>query len=109
MAASLPVGKGADGAGTSPITIAFDVMGSDKGCAEIVRGAATLTAEAPYVHALLVGDATEIAAALGETRHRADRISVHHAPAFVAMTEKPGEALKQKPEASVRVAARLVA
>ena len=40
------------------ITIAFDVMGSDHGPAEVVRGAAQLSLEAPHIHALLVGDAS---------------------------------------------------
>ncbi len=37
-------------------TIAFDVMGSDHGPAEVVRGAAALSLETRSVHALLVGD-----------------------------------------------------
>ena len=90
-------------------TIAFDVMGSDHGPAEIVRGAAQLSFESPGVHALLVGDAQQIDAALAETRHNAERISVQNAPEFVAMHEKPSEALGLKKDASVLVAARLVA
>lgn len=92
-----------------PITIAFDVMGSDHGPAEVVKGAARLSLEAPHLHALLVGDRGLIEQALEEARHHGERISVHHAPAFIAMDEKPGEALQQKPEASVAVTARLVA
>ena len=91
------------------VTIAFDVMGSDHGPAELVKGAAHLSIEAPYVHALLVGDAKQIDAALAETRHSGERISVHHAPDVIGMGEKPGEAVVKKPGASVLVAARLVA
>src|SRR3954463_14421120 len=91
-----------------PITIAFDVMGSDYGPAEVVRGAAQLSLEAPHVHALLVGDRAVIDAALAETRHNGERISVHHAAHFVEMAEKPAEALARKPDASILVAARLV-
>jgi phosphate acyltransferase len=90
-------------------TIAFDVMGGDHGAAEVVRGAALLSLEAPHIHALLVGDAQVIDEALATTRHNGERISVHHAPTFVAMHEKPAAALADKPEASVLVAARLVA
>jgi phosphate acyltransferase len=90
-------------------TIAFDVMGGDHGPAEVVRGAALLSLEASHIHALLVGDAQAIDQALAETRHNGERISVHHAPTFVAMHEKPAAALADKPEASVLVAARLVA
>jgi phosphate acyltransferase len=90
-------------------TIAFDVMGGDHGPAEVVRGAALLSLEAPHIHGLLVGDAAAIEQVLAETRHQGERLSVHHAPTWVAMHEKPAAALADKPEASVLVAARLVA
>ncbi len=92
-----------------PITIAFDVMGSDFGPAELVAGAAGLSLEAPQIHALLVGDRDVIAENLREIRHSGERISVHHAGSFVTMDEKPAEALKRKPDASISVAAQLVA
>jgi len=92
-----------------PISIAFDVMGSDLGPAELVRGVAQLTLEAPHVSATLVGDRAQIDAVLAQARHRGENIFVHHAPAFVGMDEKPGEALAAKPDASIAVAARLVA
>jgi glycerol-3-phosphate acyltransferase PlsX len=91
-----------------PVTIAFDVMGSDHGPEEIVRGAAQLTLEAPHLHALLVGDRALIGEALGRVRHHAERVAVHHAGEFVSMHEKPGPALDEKKDASVAVAARLV-
>lgn len=93
----------------SPITVAFDVMGSDYGPSEVVRGAALLSLEAPHIHVLLVGDRSLIDAELEQTRHHGARISVHHAPDFIGMEEKPSEALARKPEASIAVAARLVA
>jgi glycerol-3-phosphate acyltransferase PlsX len=92
-----------------PVTIAFDVMGSDHGPAEVVRGAAQLSLETESIHALLVGDRAAIDAALAQTKHTAERIAVQHAPDVVSMDEKPGEALKAKPQASIRVAAELVA
>ena len=91
------------------VTIAFDVMGSDHGPAEVVKGAAQLSLEAPWIHALLVGDADQINEALAETRHNGERISVHHAAEFISMDEKPGEALARKPGASISMAAKLVA
>src|SRR5215468_5194192 len=90
-------------------TIAFDVMGSDHGPEEVVRGAAALSLEAPHIHALLVGDRQQIDQVLAETRHSGERISVQHAPDFVGMHEKPSEALGRTPSASVLVATRLVA
>ncbi|WNG35289.1 phosphate acyltransferase PlsX [Archangium violaceum] len=94
---------------TKLVTIAFDVMGSDHGPAEVVRGAAQLSLESPHIHVLLVGDRALIDDALAETRHNGERISVQHASEFVAMDEKPAEALARKTDASVSVAARLVA
>jgi glycerol-3-phosphate acyltransferase PlsX len=94
---------------TKLVTIAFDVMGSDHGPAEVVRGAAQLSLESPHIHVLLVGDRAVIDDALAETRHSGERISVQHASEHITMDEKPGEALARKPDASVSVAARLVA
>ncbi|HSP80961.1 MAG TPA: phosphate acyltransferase PlsX, partial [Myxococcaceae bacterium] len=94
---------------TKLVTIAFDVMGSDHGPAEVVRGAAQLSLDSPYIHALLVGDRAVIDDALAETKHNGERISVQHAPEYIAMDEKPGEGMARKPDASVSVAARLVA
>jgi len=91
-----------------PVTIAFDVMGSDHGPAELVRGVAQLTLEAPHIHALLVGDRAQIDEALKHVRHSAEKLAVHHAPQFVGMHEKPGAALEAKPDASVLAAAQLV-
>lgn len=91
------------------VNIAFDVMGSDHGPEELVRGAAQLSLEAPNLHAVLVGDRAVIDRTLATTRHHGERISVHHAADFVAMDEKPSEALAQKPKASILEAAHLVA
>ncbi|MFN0062283.1 MAG: hypothetical protein ACKVPX_07180 [Myxococcaceae bacterium] len=91
------------------VTLAIDVMGSDAGAAEVVRGAAKLSLDAPHVHSVLVGVQVQIAQALESTQHHAERISVHHTDQVIAMHEKPGQALVQKPAASVLEAARLVA
>jgi phosphate acyltransferase len=93
---------------TRPVTIAFDVMGGDHGPAEVVRGAAQLTLDSEDLHALLVGDRALIDQALAQVRHNAEHIAVHHTPDFVAMHERPGRALDEKPAASVALAAQLV-
>jgi glycerol-3-phosphate acyltransferase PlsX len=102
--ASMPAMKPAQ-----PITIAFDVMGGDQGPEEVVRGAAQLTADAPHLHALLVGDRAVIDPALASVRHSGERVAVHHAGDFISLRDRPAEALAAKPEASIAVAARLVA
>jgi phosphate acyltransferase len=90
------------------VTIAFDVMGSDLGPLEVVKGAAQLTLESSSIHALLVGDQEQIEQALSQVRHHAERVSVQHTNQWVQMSEKPSEALLAKPDSSVLLAARLV-
>ncbi len=91
-----------------PVIIAFDVMGSEHGPSEIVRGAVALTSEASNVHAVLVGDQSQVDSALASLRYHAERISVHHVSDWIAQGEVPLAAVDAKPEASVCVAARLV-
>lgn len=100
----------------APITIAVDAMGGDHAPEEVVKAAAELSLErghgdpkAPPLHLILVGDAPRISKLLYAQRHDAERIAVHHAAQAVAMDESPREALTQKPDASVLVAARLCA
>ena len=92
-----------------PVTVAFDVMGGDHGPQEVIKGAAQLTLETPHIHALLVGDREVIDAALATIRHNAERVAVQHASQWVEMTEKPAAALDEKKDASIAVAAKLVA
>ncbi len=84
-------------------------MGGDRAPDEIVRGAAAASLALPAAELILVGDASRISRLLADTRHDAEHISIQHADQFVAMDEKPAEALAAKPEASILVAARLVA
>jgi phosphate acyltransferase len=91
------------------VTVAVDAMGGDHAPGEIVRGAAQVSLEAPRIQTLLVGDARAIGSVLSDVRHNPERIAIHHAEGVVAMDEKPQEALEQKPDCSVAVAARLVA
>ena len=93
------------------LTIAIDAMGGDNAPDEVVRAAAALSLEKSgrNVQLLLVGDAARINALLHELRHDAERIAVHHAPHAIAMHESPAEALRQRPDSSIAVAARLCA
>jgi glycerol-3-phosphate acyltransferase PlsX len=91
------------------VTIAVDAMGGDFAPEEVVRGVAALSLEAPYLQTLLVGDADQIASLLVKLRHDPERIELHHAGQRVMMHEKAAEALEEKPDASIAVAARLVA
>ncbi|MSP15455.1 MAG: phosphate acyltransferase PlsX [Myxococcales bacterium] len=84
-------------------------MGGDHAPDEIVRGAAAASLALTDVELILVGDARQIDRLLREERHEAERIRVEHASQAIAMDEKPAEALAAKPDASLLVAARLVA
>ncbi|MDP2311882.1 MAG: phosphate acyltransferase PlsX [Pseudomonadota bacterium] len=89
--------------------LALDAMGSDLGPAATVAGAAAVSLRDDAPHLTLVGDAALIQAELARNAHAADRIRVVHAPAVVPMDASPREALDARPDASVLVAARLVA
>ena len=91
------------------VTIAVDAMGGDHAPGEIVLGVAHLSLEAPWVQTILVGDEPTLTALLATLRHDPERISIHHAGTLVRMDEKPNEALSQKPDCSIAVAAQLVA
>lgn len=84
--------------------IALDVMGTDRGPAEIVAGALMATERGHEV--VLVGRrdiVTPVLLASG-----AD-LEVVHAPEVVEMSENPTQALRDKPGSSILTAARLVA
>src|SRR5579863_4314887 len=91
------------------VTVAVDAMGGDYAPDEIVRGVAALSLTAPHIQTILVGDADRINKLLVEAKHNPERIAIEHAAQAIAMDEKPGEAIARKPNASVLVAARLVA
>ncbi|MCX5746871.1 MAG: phosphate acyltransferase PlsX [Proteobacteria bacterium] len=89
--------------------IVVDAMGGDLAPDEIVQGAAEASLALTNAEIILVGDATVIGRLLPRLRHDGGRVRVHHAPTFIDMHDKPGEALAQKPDSSIAVAAELVA
>jgi glycerol-3-phosphate acyltransferase PlsX len=89
--------------------IVVDAMGGDHAPDEIVQGAAEASLGLSGAEIILVGDAAILGRTLPRMRHDGARVRVHHAPAWIEMDEKPAEALASKPEASIVVAADLVA
>ncbi len=89
--------------------IVVDAMGGDHAPDEIVQGAAEASLALPSAEIILVGDASVLGRLLPKLRHDGSRVRVHHAPQYVEMDEKPSEALAAKPEASIAIAADLVA
>ncbi len=89
-------------------TIALDAMGGDQGVAATTAAAARISLDR-RVDVILVGDQARIHEALKQCRYDATHLTVHHASEAIDMDEKPREAVEAKPEASILVAARLVA
>lgn len=89
-------------------TIALDAMGGDYAPDDIVKGAAWISLDTD-INVILVGDEKKITERLSELKHNPENLSVVHTSQFIGMDEKPKEAIEQKPEASILVAARLVA
>jgi glycerol-3-phosphate acyltransferase PlsX len=101
-----------DGVSSAPevpvVTVAVDAMGGDHGVAATVGGAALLSTEDSDIRILLVGDVAQMSAFLDTVRYDASRVQLVPADGFVAMHEKPREALAEKRNCSVLTAARLV-
>jgi glycerol-3-phosphate acyltransferase PlsX len=91
------------------IRLALDAMGSDKGPAATVAGAAQVSLRDDAPHLILVGDTAQILAELARNPHASERIRVVHAAEAVPMDASPRDALDALPDASLLVAARLVA
>jgi phosphate acyltransferase len=90
------------------ITIALDAMGSDRGVAATAGGAAAASLGEAAPSIVLIGDREAILPVLGGAEHDPARISIVHAPSYVAMDASPKEALDGTPDASVAQAARMV-
>ena len=89
--------------------IVVDAMGGDNAPDEIVQGAAEASLQLSSAEIILVGDSAALGRVLPRMRHDGARVRVHHAPTRIEMDEKPAEALAAKPDASIAVAADLVA
>lgn len=84
--------------------IAFDAMGGDFAPHETVQGAVRAAKEG--VEVLLVGDEAVLSRSLDEA---GQSLPVIHAPEVIEMSDDPATAIRTKKNASISVAARLVA
>jgi glycerol-3-phosphate acyltransferase PlsX len=90
--------------------IALDALGGDHGPEPNVAGALLAVESAPDLTVVLVGDEPSLTALLTATASEIpDRIEIVHAPDVVGMKEKPAEALRRKPDASIFRAWQLLA
>ena len=82
--------------------IALDALGGDHGAAPNVAGAILAANAVPDLTVALVGDQAECEKLLASAGFSSPgRIELVHAPVAVDMKEKPAEALRRKPDASV--------
>jgi glycerol-3-phosphate acyltransferase PlsX len=82
--------------------IALDAMGGDHAPGPIVAGAVQAVAADPDLEVVLVGDQTQVEAALVDVGSpHSDRIDVFHCTQAVGMDESPVEALRRKPDNSI--------
>ncbi|KAA8706167.1 phosphate acyltransferase PlsX [Pseudomonas cannabina] len=94
---------------SAPI-IAIDAMGGDFGPRNIVQASLACLTATPSLHLALVGQASLIEELIAS--HRGvdrSRLRVVNASEVIAMDERPSQALRGKPESSMRVALELVA
>jgi glycerol-3-phosphate acyltransferase PlsX len=89
--------------------IVVDAMGGDHAPAAVVKAAAAVSRSGRPIELLLVGQRPRLEEVLSETPHDKQHLQVHHAAEVVGMEEKPRETLDARPDASILVAARLVA
>src|SRR5205823_14185548 len=89
--------------------IALDAMGGDHGPAPNVGGARQALDANPDLSVVLVGDRAQLDPLLTANPLPTGRAEVLHASQVVEMKEKPGEAMRRKPDASVFRCGQLVA
>lgn len=89
-------------------TIAVDAMGGDFAPDEVVKGIAQVSI-ATDIDCVLVGDERRIQKILESVPYNPERILIHHAAEAISMADDPKQSLKQKRQASILVAADMVA
>ena len=88
--------------------IAVDVMGGDHGCRVVIEGVKrALEADSRISALYLVGNRSEIHAALPQRGFRDHRVRVVHASEVLTMAEKPAAALRKKKDCSIARAMEL--
>jgi glycerol-3-phosphate acyltransferase PlsX len=88
--------------------IAVDVMGTDYGPAEIIKGVLEAV-EAYGCDVVLVGDQDVIREELKKEHQETNpRVTIHHASQVIEMKEHPGISVKKKKDASIVVATHLL-
>lgn len=87
--------------------LALDAMGGDYAPSSIVQGAIQAVTEHDF-EVILVGDEKSIHKVLAKEKFSGTKLTIKHASQVVGMSEAPSLVLRQKKDASVRVAIELV-
>ena len=90
----------------SRIRIAIDCMGGDFGLRVSIPAAVKSLSQFSDIDLTLVGDRSAIESALAPLER--DRFTIVDAPDVVLMSDKPSDALRKKPQSSMRVAIDLL-
>lgn len=91
------------------VTLAIDCMGGDHGPKITVPAALAYLDSHPGDRLILVGQSDPIGAELRRARvAQSERLNVRHAAEVIAMDEPPRQALRNKKDSSMRIAANLV-
>jgi len=90
-----------------PITIAVDAMGGDKAPHVIIKGVLRAVRAHP-VKIILVGDKIKIEDTLKKLRYSGNDIEIVHTVQTIQMGERHKDAVHNKPDASIVIAAKLV-
>jgi glycerol-3-phosphate acyltransferase PlsX len=88
--------------------IAIDVMGGDGGPAVMLAGCALALKRAPDLRFLLVGDESEVRAALAGHKALAAASEVRHAPDRISGDDKPSQAIRRAKTSSMGLAVAAV-
>jgi len=91
------------------VRLAIDAMGGDNAPREIVLGAVAARDLLPQDEIILVGDEAAIRRELQAAGAAADRLTVVHTSQQVGMSDSPVEAIRRKPDSSMRRAVQLMA
>ena len=89
--------------------IIIDAMGGDYAPDEIITGVLQACEADEDVFCLLVGDESKILPLLSGASLSTDRYDLFHTTEFITMDDPPREAIEYKKEASINIAAQLIA
>jgi len=88
--------------------IVLDAMGGDYAPKEIIKGAVQACKESEQIKCVFVGDEEKIWEHLENEKIDDERFEIVHTAEFITMGDAPKEAIVEKPNASINIAAQLI-